>query len=93
MIPYDRTPITVDDVRSLLFSFAGKSFKSITSMQTDKGTMYTVTVPYDINRDEFIKNVNGNMVLIDGVKHKVKAIESFTRINIHKGEEVGLLVW
>ena len=55
-----------------------------------RGTVYIVE--NEIERDRCSNNLIGIEVLIDGVKYKVKGVESFLIPTIRKGYKIGLLV-
>lgn len=55
-----------------------------------RGTVYIVKNEINRNRDN--NDLVGSDVFIDGVKYKVKGVESFAVPMIRKGDTIGLLV-
>ena len=55
-----------------------------------RGTVYIVKNEINRNRDN--NDLVGSDVFIDGVKYKVKGVESFAEPMIRKGDTIGLLV-
>ena len=54
------------------------------------GTVFVVKNEVERNRDS--NNLVGKKVIIDGIQHKVKGVESFCLPTIRKGDKIGLLV-
>ena len=66
-------------------------YKSLDSYELkERGTVYIVENEVDRSRDK--NDLIGSEVFIDGVKHKIKGVESFLLSTIRKGDKIGLLV-
>ena len=55
-----------------------------------RGTVYIVE--NELERGRSNNDLINSEVIIDGVKHKVKGVESFAIPTIRKGDTIGLLV-